>query len=83
MKKNYVPFNTLLKSVLIISSPALIVLGLYVFFGVLNLSQMMYGYGLVFLATGALIYLFGVTRPISGTDLEDARDGLQASPAAG
>jgi cyanate permease len=34
-------------------------------------------------ATGALIYLFGVTQPISGTDLEDARDRLQASPAVG
>ena len=58
MKKNYVPFNTLLKSVLIISSPALVVLGLYVFFGIFSLSQMMYAYGLVFAATGAIIYPF-------------------------
>ena len=34
-------------------------------------------------ATGALIYLFGVTHPISGTDLEDAADRLAARPAAG
>jgi MFS family permease len=34
-------------------------------------------------ATGALIYLFGVTRPISGSDLEDASDRLQSSPAVG
>src|ERR1700761_6857164 len=39
--------------------------------------------GAAMAATGALIYLFGVTRPISGTDLEDARDGLQPSPAVG
>ena len=58
MKKTYVSFPTLLKSVLIVSSPALVVLGLYVFFGVLELSQMLYGYGLVFVATGALIYPF-------------------------
>ena len=58
MQKTYVSFNTLLKSVLMVSSPALLVLGLYVFFGVLSPSQMMYAYGVVFLATGALIYPF-------------------------
>ena len=58
MKKNYVPFNTLLKSVLVVSSPALVVLGFYVFFGVLSLSKLMYAYGIIFTATGALIYPF-------------------------
>jgi two-component system, OmpR family, phosphate regulon sensor histidine kinase PhoR len=58
MKKTYVSFNALLKSVLVVSSPALVVLGLYVFFGILTLSQVMYAYGLVFLASGALIYPF-------------------------
>ena len=58
MKKTYVSFNTLLKSILVVSSPALVVLGLYVFFGILTLSQTMYAYGLVFLASGALIYPF-------------------------
>lgn len=58
MKKNYVSFSTLLKSVLIVTSPALVVLGIYVFFGILSPSQTMYAYGLMFLATGALIYPF-------------------------
>jgi two-component system phosphate regulon sensor histidine kinase PhoR len=58
MRKHYVPFNTLLKSVLVVSSPALVVLGLYVFFDVLSLSQMMYGFGIIFAATAALIYPF-------------------------
>jgi hypothetical protein len=34
-------------------------------------------------AAGALIYLFGVTRPISRPDLEDASDRLQPSAAVG
>ncbi len=58
MKKSFVAFNTLLKSVLVISSPALVVMGLDVFLGVLSLSQMMVAYGIIFLATGALIYPF-------------------------
>ncbi len=58
MKKTYVSFNALLKSVLVISSPALVVLAIYVFFDILTLSQAMYAYGLVFVASGALIYPF-------------------------
>ncbi|MES2984577.1 MAG: ATP-binding protein [Pseudomonadota bacterium] len=58
MKKNFVPFNTLLKSVLVVTSPALVVLGLDVFLGALSLSQMMYAYGVIFVATGLLIYPF-------------------------
>ena len=58
MRRNSVPFNALLKSVLVVSSPALVVLGLYVFFGAFSLSQMIYGFGVMFLATAALIYPF-------------------------
>ena len=58
MKKTFVPFNTLLKSVLVVTSPALVVMGLDVFLGVLSLSQMMYAYGVIFVATGLLIYPF-------------------------
>ncbi len=58
MKKTYVSFNTLLKSALVVTSPALVVLGLDVVLGVLSLSQMMYAYVVIFLATGMLIYPF-------------------------
>lgn len=58
MKKTYVAFGALLKSILVISSPAFVVLGLYVFFGILSFTQAVYAYGLVFLASGALIYPF-------------------------
>jgi len=34
-------------------------------------------------AAGALIYLFGVTRPISGTELEFDTDRLNPGVAAG
>lgn len=58
MKKTYVSFNTLLKSALIVTSPAMVVMGLDVALGVLSLSQMMYAYVVIFLATGMLIYPF-------------------------
>lgn len=58
MKKSYVSFNTLLKSVLLVTSPALVVLGLDVALGVIALSQMMYAYVVIFIATGLLIYPF-------------------------
>ena len=58
MKKTYVAFNTLLKSILVVSSPALVVMGLDVFLGIMSLSQMMYAYGVIFVATGMLIYPF-------------------------
>ncbi len=58
MKKSYVSFNTLLKSILVVTSPALVVLGLDVVLSVLSLSQMMYAYGVIFVSTGALIYPF-------------------------
>jgi two-component system, OmpR family, phosphate regulon sensor histidine kinase PhoR len=58
MKKTYVSFSALLKSVMLISSPVLVVLGLDVFWGVLSLPQMMVSYTVIFVATGLLIYPF-------------------------
>lgn len=58
MQKTVVPFNTLLKSVLVVTSPALVVLAVYVILDLLTLSQMMYAYGVIFIASGALIYPF-------------------------
>jgi two-component system phosphate regulon sensor histidine kinase PhoR len=58
MKKSYVAFNTLLKSAIVVTSPALVVLGLDVFLGVMSLSQMMYAYAMIFVATAMLIYPF-------------------------
>ncbi|OYW14329.1 MAG: hypothetical protein B7X02_00270, partial [Rhodospirillales bacterium 12-54-5] len=53
-----VPFNALLKSALVITSPTLIILGLYVGLGTLNTSQMIYAYVAVFIASAVLIYPF-------------------------
>lgn len=58
MKKPSVSFNTLLKSVLVVSSPALLVLGAYVFSGVLSPAQLMYAYLLLIGAMGVIIYPF-------------------------
>ena len=58
MAKTMVPFNNLLKSALVISLPALLILGLYVGLGYLNSSQMIYAYAIVFVASAALIYPF-------------------------
>lgn len=58
MKPSYVPFATLLKSVLLISSPALLVMGIYVLMGFMILSHMVYAYGIIFIASGLLIYPF-------------------------
>ncbi|MEJ0010556.1 MAG: ATP-binding protein [Alphaproteobacteria bacterium] len=58
MQKAIVPFNTLLLTVLLVTSPALLVLGLYVGLGMLTLSQMMYAYGVMFIASGLLVYPF-------------------------
>lgn len=44
MSKNLVSFRTLLKGVIIISSPALMILALYVVFGALTLSHFLYAY---------------------------------------
>lgn len=58
MQKTFVPFGTLLKSILVLTSPALVILGLYAFLEILSLSQMLMAYGVVFAASGALIYPF-------------------------
>ncbi len=58
MKKTYVSFNTLLKSALVVTSPALIVMGLDAFFGSLSVSQMLYADVVILVATGLLIYPF-------------------------
>ncbi len=58
MKPSYVPFATLLKSVLLISSPALLVMGIYVAMGFMILSHMLYAYAIIFIASGLLIYPF-------------------------
>lgn len=58
MKKSYVSFSTLLKSVLLVSSPALLVLGLDAAFGVVTLPQVILSYAIIFVATAVLIYPF-------------------------
>ena len=58
MKRSYVSFNTLLKSILVVTSPVLVVFGVDVALGVISLSQMMVAYGIIFIATGMLIYPF-------------------------
>lgn len=58
MAKNIVPFNTLLKSAIGVTSPALLILGLYVGLGMLTASEMFYAYGVILIASGVLIYPF-------------------------
>ncbi|MFM9889106.1 MAG: sensor histidine kinase [Rickettsiales bacterium] len=58
MQKTAVPFNTLLKSVLVVTSPVLLVLSVYVILGMLSLSQMLYAFAIIFVASGLLIYPF-------------------------
>jgi two-component system phosphate regulon sensor histidine kinase PhoR len=55
---SYVAFASLLKSVLLISSPALIVMGVYVMMGFMILSHMVYAYAMIFVASALLIYPF-------------------------
>jgi two-component system phosphate regulon sensor histidine kinase PhoR len=56
--KSYVSFNTLTKTVLVVSSPALLVLILYMVMGYLALSQMLYAYLVIVLASALLTYPF-------------------------
>lgn len=58
MKAPYVPFASLLKSVLLVSSPALIVMGVYVLMGFMLLPHMVYAYVIVLIASALLIYPF-------------------------
>lgn len=58
MKKTIVPFNALLKSTLVVTGPVLVIMGIDALLGVMSLSQMIYAYGVIFVATGMLIYPF-------------------------
>lgn len=58
MRKNMVPFNTLIKAVLMVTSPALLMLGIYVALGTLSVPDMIYAYVFIFAASGLLIYPF-------------------------
>src|SRR6478736_6601816 len=58
MAKTVVPFNSLLKSTLVVTSPALLILGLYVALSMLTPSEMIYAYGVIFVASAVLIYPF-------------------------
>jgi two-component system phosphate regulon sensor histidine kinase PhoR len=58
MRKNLVPLNTLVKTVLVVTSPALLMLGLYVFLGTLSVPEGIYAYVFIFLAAGMLCYPF-------------------------
>jgi two-component system phosphate regulon sensor histidine kinase PhoR len=58
MKKTMVPFNTLIKTVLMITSPAILMLGLYVGLGTLDVPEMIYAYVVIFIASALLMYPF-------------------------
>ncbi len=58
MARITVPFNTLLKSALVVSSPALLILGLYVGLGKLTSTEMIYAYVVALVATALVIYPF-------------------------
>jgi two-component system phosphate regulon sensor histidine kinase PhoR len=58
MRKAFVPFNSLLKTALVVTSPALLMLGLYIGLGTLTLSQAIYAYVIIFVASALLIYPF-------------------------
>ena len=58
MQKHMVPFNTLVKAVLMVTSPALVMLGIYVGLGTLTVTDMIYAYVFIFLASGLLMYPF-------------------------
>lgn len=53
-----VDFNTLLKSVALVSVPPLIVLSIYVVLNILTLPQMLYAYVVILLATTIFVYPF-------------------------
>lgn len=58
MRKNLVPLNTLVKTVLVVTSPALLMLGLYVALGTLTVPEAIYAYVFIFVAAGLLCYPF-------------------------
>jgi len=58
MRKNSVPFRTLLTSVLLVTSPAMLVFAVYLMLGLLSLTQMLYADLVVIAGSGLLIYPF-------------------------
>lgn len=58
MQKFTVPFSTLFKTVLVVSSPALVVLALYSVLGYLALSHVLYAYVIVLIASALIAYPF-------------------------
>lgn len=58
MNRPDLSFSTLLKSVIVISSPALMVLCLYTAIGFLGLSHMLMAYGIIFVASALIAYPF-------------------------
>lgn len=58
MNRPSVPFATLLKAVVAISSPALVVLSLYTAIGFLGLSHMLFAYGIIFVVSSLIAYPF-------------------------
>ena len=58
MRKNSVPFHTLLKSVVLVTSPALLVMAVYLMLGLLTLNQMLYADLVILVGSGLLIYPF-------------------------
>ena len=58
MRKNSVPFRTLLTSVLLVASPAMVVFAVYLMTGLLSLTQMLYADLVVVVGSGMMIYPF-------------------------
>ncbi len=58
MNRPEVSFSTLLKSVLVVSSPALLVLSLYTAIGFLGLSHMLMAYGIILICSALITYPF-------------------------
>ena len=58
MQKAFVPFGTLLKTALVVTSPALLMLGLYVALDTLSISELIYAYAVIFVTTAILTYPF-------------------------
>ena len=56
--KNNIPISTLLKTVMIISSPALLVLAIFVMLGELELKYFFFGYGTILVCSAAFAYPF-------------------------
>lgn len=58
MQKAFVPFSTLIKTALVVTSPALLMLGLYVGLGTFTISELIYAYVFIFIATALITYPF-------------------------